>query len=292
MGNGFLGLAALLLASQEGVAQRRETPSVFLDHVYIVLDSATYAAVSASPILHTLAKVQERSTRVDSTFGWSGTYVSGRSTYLELFGPRGLGLAAGRAGIGFSVVDSGGADRVRRALAQGSSDSVGTLRRTRLLNGVSVPWFDAVGLGRDPDPAVRRWVQEYHPDELRRTGRDSLANGQLVRRRFPLVNYSSALPLEDVDQVVLVLSRDDERRFREEMTAYGWRLASTTHDGKRATQAAGNGVQVLAIASADETPGVRSIRMRLSREWRGPTVTQLGPRSTLTITGTTALWTF
>src|SRR6476659_4370253 len=95
----LLTLAALRLGNP---AETSKTP-VQLNHVYLVLDSVTYANIFRDSYLKdSMANCREDS--VTTAGGsWFGKYMVGKNSYLEFFNTAGtgLGLTEGSFGFGF-----------------------------------------------------------------------------------------------------------------------------------------------------------------------------------------------
>src|SRR6266576_662166 len=109
----ILSLAGALVCTSGIAAQKPQAhpiPPVLLNHLYVVLDSETMAAIVASPLItEELGTFETRTTTANGGEKWTGHYLRGQNTYIELFGPGGFrGARPGMVGIGFGVEDSGG----------------------------------------------------------------------------------------------------------------------------------------------------------------------------------------
>ena len=60
-------------------------PPVFLNHLYTVLDTATYKAIEADPFWRTQFAPSERRTTVRTDETYTGLYFYGVNTYFEIF---------------------------------------------------------------------------------------------------------------------------------------------------------------------------------------------------------------
>jgi hypothetical protein len=140
----------------------------FLDHVYGVVDEETAAAVADSDFLPRFGRF-EVATVVADNQSWTGRYLFGRRTYVELFGPGDLsesGNSEASAGLGLSTHDRGGLRVVSERMA-GWGRSSRTGRQTREADVAQVPWFDYLEPTEAP-ATFEAWVMEFleEPSDL------------------------------------------------------------------------------------------------------------------------------
>ena len=64
---------------------RSKRPPVFLNHFYVVLDSATYKDIEQSAFLRREFAVTEQRTTVRTDMTYTGLYFYGTNTYFEFF---------------------------------------------------------------------------------------------------------------------------------------------------------------------------------------------------------------
>ena len=77
----LLALTFLLVGLISGQGKKSLTP-VFLNHFYIVVDSATYKEIEQSPFLHQEFAATERRTTVRKDMSYTGLYVYDANTYF------------------------------------------------------------------------------------------------------------------------------------------------------------------------------------------------------------------
>ncbi len=136
----------------------------FLDHVYGVVDDETAAAVVDSGFLPLFGRFDVE-TVVADTRRWRGRYLSGRRTYLELFGPGDLsesGNSEASAGLGLSTRDRGGLDIISERMA-GWGGGSRTGRQNSEAGVDQVPWFDYLEPA-DAPRSFEAWVMEFLGD--------------------------------------------------------------------------------------------------------------------------------
>ncbi len=152
-------------AAENGTAAGRQL--LFYNHAYGVLDRATADAIEHSSSLRDFADFHVRTTTGSGGQTWTGRYLMGRETYLELFGVGdvpGKDGTLGSAGLGVSTERAGDLPTVvERLHASGITDPV-EFRQTRDFgDGVPVPWFDAV-FTTDQYDLFGAWGMEYRPE--------------------------------------------------------------------------------------------------------------------------------
>jgi len=137
--------------------------AAFLDHVYVVVDAGTAEEIERSEFLRTLGRFEVETVVADGET-WTGRYLMGRRTYVELFGPDDVESSdeGGVVGIGLSTRDRGELAIIARRMKQAGVDAeIG--RRTRDKDDAHLPWFDHLSRMGSPQ-ALSLWVMEYLAD--------------------------------------------------------------------------------------------------------------------------------
>jgi hypothetical protein len=269
-----------------------ERAAVWLDHLVLVLDAETYAAAAASELLRDeFAAFEQRAITTGDAETWTGTYLYGEHTYLELFAPC---RAVGRAdsvGLAFSVEESGGAERIANRLRTETGAPVASSVRTVRLGEETIPWFHYVRVEyHNPGRHVSTWVMEYHAAFAAflaaRKGGAPIA-GNLTRRDALAARFSSTRLLRDVVGVTLALDDVESDRLRRQLLAFGY-VVSQVGDGHIAS---GPDVRIALVPASGGRRGVMAIELALLRRKSGRTRYELGPRSVLTFhDDLTATW--
>ena len=121
----------------------QQVPEVKFNHLYFVLDSHDYKAITESSFFNdTFAACETRTTKADSQATWTGTYLYGNSNYLEFFEASDDDPNLGFLGIGFSVDKIGELNTLKGLLDK--SYNTGINGRERTIDSVNIPWFDAL----------------------------------------------------------------------------------------------------------------------------------------------------
>ena len=267
--------------------QRGEGQVAFLDHVMVVTDAETAAAAADSPVLNDLGRLVVGTVESDGRT-WTGRYLFGRRTYVELFGPddlddadrsaAGLGLSTRTPGALTTLVDRAADDGIRLASGQRSIDK----------DGQTSPWFDYAqpddaGLDR-AGPTFEIWVMEFltDPNDLRLRESKYL---EWTSRTDP--GHPEEPVVSEVVAVEIDVSPERADDAASVLRAAGFTVTAST--GLVLARDADSTIS-LRIAGGDE--GVRRIRFALTGTARERTTHRIG-RSTLTIgPGASAEWVF
>lgn len=263
----------------------------FLDHVMVVVDAETAEAIADSHMLPGLGRFEVGTVDSDGE-SWTGRYLFGRRTYVEVFGPTDYaGGEPGTAGLGLSTRTRGSlATLVDRAATAGAQLATG--RRSLQDEGRTMPWFDyAEADGTKPgvaDPDRARssfeiWVMEF-----------LAASNDLELRESTYLEWSAerndatggAPVLGDVSEVDVGVSADDADKAVHVLEAAGFMI--TRQPGLVVARDA----EARIAFHLTHGTGVRLIKFALVDRARQRAAHQIG-RSTLTVgPGPWAEWRF
>jgi len=293
----IFSLAATLIASGwRAPAQEHEThpiPPVLLNHLYVVVDSVTVAAMVASPLItEELGSFQTRTTTANGGQTWTGHYLRGQNTYIELFGPGGFpGARPGMTGIGFGVEESGGVTALSAAFSA-RGIALDTSTRVRLVDGSEIPWFfvGALPPSDSATPMFSTWVMEYHPVwAARQAATDSASPSDITRRRFLTPFYDPHRLLSDVVGATVAIPRSELSKIADELEVFGY-VVTRRRDR---VLAHGTRFDLIIVSATPRRRGLLDLRLALNRVKDGQREYRLGPRSVLRFdTGPNATWTF
>ncbi|MEV7341932.1 DUF5829 family protein [Streptomyces sp. NPDC093544] len=281
-------------ARAEGSGHSPDRQLLFYNHAYGVLDRETADAIEHSDYLREFANFQVRTTTGAGGQTWTGRYLMGRETYLELFGVGdlpGQDGAFGSTGMGISTERAGDLAAVTERLPdQGIADPIEFLQTRDFGDGVPVPWFDAI-LTTDQYDAFGAWAMEYRPEYFADPrGNTEPANypGDVGRERYLSDDYSDHL-MRDVTSIRLAVTEGDLADTVPLLRAGGFVVRSVTGGG---IVAQGGGTTIRLDAVPRDQVGLRQIGLSLNRSVGYRHQEQIG-RSTLSVgPGTRAVWTF
>ncbi|HJU75154.1 MAG TPA: DUF5829 family protein [Gemmatimonadaceae bacterium] len=278
----FSPLAALLIAVPAGI--RDSAPVVGLNHLTLVPDSATFAAIAASPFLRdTFALLAQPPGEGAAT---EGVAILGRSTYVEFRRP-GAGGVVGSSGLALGTDERG----ALRAVARRLTSEVGSVRLDSLMrrrDSTDVPWvYQLVAGDARLDSALAVRVVEYHPSFLRKWyGAAPAASTSVARTRVLELHATSAdsvkrrYPFVDVVAIKVAAPTETEPVLLAHCRAVGWRVQSTNSG----TACVGSGVRLFVVPANTRERGIVAFTMRIAStgKLRGATTRKFG-RSTLRI---------
>jgi hypothetical protein len=266
---------------------------LFFNHAYGVLDRESADAIEHSEYLREFANFEVRTTTGTGGEAWTGRYLMGRETYLELFGVGdlpGQDAAFGSTGMGVSVERAGDLKSVIRRLPdEGVANPVDFQQTRDFGDGVPVPWFDAV-LTTEQYDSFGAWGLEYRPEyfaDPRGKTDPACYPGDVGRERNLSDGYRGHL-MRDVTSIRLAVTARDLARTVPLLRSGGFVVRSVADRGVVAER---GGTTIRFDAVASDQVGLRQIELSLNR----PVVRheeRIG-RSTLVVgPGAHAVWTF
>ncbi len=153
------------------LAQKKPIP-VTLNHLYIVVDSITYQSICNNNWVATILGDTSTKSTVTSTDAWTGKYLFGKNSYLEIFGTKSYGGAVlGEAGLGFITMQQNDLTKWKQYWEQHYKDSIVVDTTTNIVNNTKQPWYYAISL-YDTDTTLKMytWLMENTAEELQQVG--------------------------------------------------------------------------------------------------------------------------
>lgn len=256
-------------------------PPVPLNHLYVVVDSATYAAMRADTFMrHAFAPSEERTTvRTDQTY--TGLYFYGIHTYFELFDVgTSVGGRVGDYGLAFGVEQVGGIAALLSALGPRRLRAPELV--TRGVEGRQVSWFWMAKADALPSCAAHSvWLMEYLPTFLAEWHARSGPPPAAIARDAVLARYCEVLPdpvagpiLADVERVTIGATRETREALAALCGSFGYRPADRADGGVEL-----HGPEIvlaLAPVAAERDEGVRAIHFRIRGTLTAPVERRLG----------------
>lgn len=278
-------LTAAPTAAAGGTAQ-----VAHLNHTYTVLEPPLAAAIAASDYLKRFGVYEERTTSNGQTT-YTGLYLMGRETYLEMFPAGALPPPddqAGTTGLALSTDRAGDIDVVTERLRAMGTEPF-TFTQTRGFDGEQIPWFD-VSMPVTSYESGFSWTMEYLPSYFDdpRTGLDEPAAhpGDVSRERYLADGYRTRL-MRDVVGVDIALPQADIDAFALTLRAGGFHVRDTPVG----VVAVGHGTVFRLEPSTDAEAGWQRIVFALNEP--APRHVEHIGNSTLTVgPGAIAVWTF
>ena len=243
------------------------TPALLLNHFYVTPDRATFEA--AEVLLPRLGALEKRTTvRKDATY--TGLYLYGDRTYLELLHPDSTSFGA-PSGIAYGVEEPGGIDRIALHIPA---------PRLELISRGEVPWFRWCR-SQQPLEGLAEWVMEYVPAFFRGFHPGLPPERPGISRADALTRYAAACGK---------LRERDEGLF-EDVTALEIALAPNDEARWNARAIRGQDIELRVSGAPRGLPtGILAAHLRLKYD-AGKAVQQIGS-TTLSLDGKTAVWRF
>ena len=260
-----------------------------LNHLYGVVDSATFAAARDSSWLRGLFAPSELRTTARPDWTYTGLYWYGTSTYLELFeaGPQG---PAGASGVAFGVESAGRIADVAHAWRTSLGDAV-TRVVVRPMDVDSAPWFHMAHAVPDRREQLHLWAMEYHADFLAAwqatsTAARGITRAEVLERYARLAQGPVDPLLDDITAVTLALTPAERGFFERHVSAF----EASSRDAGTSHVITGDGITFGIAEATARRRGVQEIVCRLRRP-AGPEVITIGS-TVIDIDGTRAVWKF
>jgi Family of unknown function (DUF5829) len=261
------------------------TPPVFLSHIWIALDQATYDALRTSKEVAALGAVKEQKVAAGSE-NWSGFYWTARQTYMEFFGAAALPdeTLVGDCGIGMFVETRGGVAVVAERLRTVFGDRIDIDKQVRATATGDIPWYTSTHLKELQTTAM--WVMELDPGYLAARHPEAPVRDPLSRQQERSWDFRPDQTLDDVAGLTLALDKEKASELATQLRIFGW----SVHRTGSGFFAVGPEVKIRVIP-VGVRGGIQQVELRLHRSV--PTqVIQLG-NAELRLAGKTAqlvLW--
>lgn len=284
-------LAGLLVVSGVVPAQAGGRQLLYYNHAWGTFDRATADAVEHSAYVEEFADFEVRTTTGADGKVWTGRYLRGRETYLEIFGigdVPGQDGRLGSAGLGLSTERDGDIETVEsRLLAAGAKPTEFTQTRD-FGDGKPVPWFDSLFLIETYD-SFGAWAMEYRDeylDDPRSKVGPARFPGDVSRERYLPDAYKDKL-MRDITLIHLAVTAKDLASTMPLLRSGGFSLR--TGPGSVVASRGGTTMRF------DEVPlgrtGLKRVEFGLNRAV-GRHVEKLGTSTLVVGPGKRAVWTF
>jgi len=284
---------ALTSATESGAETDRHL--LYYNHSYGVFDRETADAIEHSDYLREFANFQVRTTTGADGKTWTGRYLMGRGTYVELFGVGdlpGQDGTLGAAGLGLSTEHDGDIEKVTSRLpAEGVANPIKFLQTKDFGDGTPpLPWFDAI-LTTEQYDAFGAWAMEYRPEYLSdpRTNIEPASYpGDVSGERYLPDTYRDHL-MRDVTYVRIAVTEGDLADTVPLLRAGGFSVRSVPGGGVVALDGR---TTIRFDVTSREDAGLKQVEFSLNQPVGYRHEEHLG-RSTLVVgPGARAVWTF
>lgn len=205
------------------------------NHLYVTLDAETLDSIAKSEFISQEFCTISRDTVKTDTESWTGIYLRGKHSYLELFPPGGAeGLKEGFSGLGFNTQQAGEIDIVQEKL-RSLLESKGLLGSKEILSDLQVrqteagkvPWFDYLSINPVEREAFASWLMEFHQDYLDYKNIEMTSAGCFNRAAYlKTLETSETCLFDDISEVHLELTLSEQEELALLLKAFGYESSS------------------------------------------------------------------
>lgn len=291
----FLVLSMLLLSCKSTEESNYHKPFIYLNHVYLTLDSTTYSSICNSDFLKdNFANCVTKTGTTDSNQSWTVTYLWGENTYIELF-VTGEAENKGFSGIGFGVEIENGIDSLYNHFASLGIKNVNKGLQYRQIEDRKTPWFYSLIFSIEDSTAISMlniwaWVMEYDYEYMKYKYPDKNPDSlKITRKYYNQKEYRSDLLFKDIVEIELALNEFDHTRLVEHLKNYGYQIE------QKGELIIGNGpdIRIILRAKSENEAGICRIKLSLTDKQYEQQTVLFGNKSKLILNADrTAEWYF
>jgi len=266
-------------------------PPVYLNHLYLVLDTQTYRAIKSSSFLcGEFSDFEERTSISNNGKSWTGVYFYGKQTYIEFFSDGAFPqFKTSETGIGFGVEETGAVQIYYNRLKEKFGEQADHGLVTKKINDKNVPWFYDAGVTYNDDKQTfYDWLMEYEKDYLKIFYPDLKPEEDGITRKQNLSrNFKRERLFENIREATIALNETERERFIKELEAFDYQITKK----KGEIIAIGPSIKFLIIED-NSANGITNLKIELTRKMHRQHIFRFGAKSVLKIRGKTAVWTF
>lgn len=156
----------------QSIYGQNKLPEIYLNHIYIVLDSSSLSHLSDSSFITQQFGNMKVSSATTAKESWSGIYLNGQNSYFEFFSTKGYkGATLGDCGLVFMTVLSNKIWEIKKNWGENSNDFIVTDTIMKIQNGMPKPWLYSLNLlNKDSLQPFQTYLMENTPEELSAVG--------------------------------------------------------------------------------------------------------------------------
>ncbi len=276
------------------VNNKSKINNVFFNHAYVFFDEDTYDAIKNSAFLKSEFCHCEEKAHASAEKYWTGFYMTGKNTYLELFNNKNKKRlqGIGNVGIGFSVDRKEEFEQIVEVFKQKFENNIKYEIFEKSIDNKLVPWFYYVEVTGPYSmmPQLDPWIMAYHTEYFKFKRIENSDENSITRQEYNkkcnAVPFDKNKLFKDVEEITLLLNDEVKRKFIERQTLLGY----ICEEFEGYTICRGPGVIFKLELSPDQTCKLVKLCMSLSRKV-SIQVHTLG-NSMLELENETAVWTF
>jgi hypothetical protein len=270
---------------------------VEVNHVFLFLQQSSIDSIARTPFIREHFSAFEQSEVNAGSESWSGTYLIGQQTYLELF-PAGGELEEtdkSPAGIGLNTRQEGQFQSFKASLLEHAGDHAEDGLRVRVFDQDTVSWFYWTSLKESDSCLLSTWLMEFTDEYLDRKGIGNDSSRIFSRHDYLMAKSaeSNAVPtsstmFDDIVSIDLELTRSEYSDFKLLADAFG---IKSTLSADSSSFIFGN-CDVNVQINEKRTYLVRKIVCSLTRAAEPQQQIIFGPDASLEVSDSLAIWHF
>lgn len=227
----MVAIAALTIFSAHA---QEKLPEVYLNHIFIVLDSNSYNHLfDSSFISDTLGDIKESAHKTTSD-SWSGKYLYGKNGYFEFFSTKSyVGATINDCGLGFMTFKSDDILKIEQYWKKNTSDNIEKDTIYYVFENKSKPWFYSLYISRkDSLQPLSTWLMENTPEILKSSG----FKDEEIKKEIKWHEYMARVNKKEfmksfnrIKSIVLSLNQKEYEYFRKTLIGLGMKQKGNTY---------------------------------------------------------------
>jgi|GEM_PF-560485 [ribosomal protein S5]-alanine N-acetyltransferase len=270
--------------------------NVFLNHINAVIDEKTYDEIVKSEFLKNEFCKSKEKTNADKDRSWTGFYMTGENTYIELFNNKNKKslreMKIAHIGVGFSVDTKDEFEKVLTILKQKFANNISHGLLEKNINGKLIPWFYHIEFKDDISEMLHMdtldaWIMAYHKDYLKFKNIGAFDKESVTRKEYNSDLFDKTKLFKDIEEITFLMSDKIKRKFIERQILLGY----TYKEAEECTICCGPGITFKLKSSSNQICKLLQLYMSLNREIKDFKTYHIG-NSTIELKNKTAIWTF
>lgn len=271
-------------------------PTVFLNHIYLYIDDQTLRAIAESDFMkNEFSAIENSFININGNRSWSGLYITGEQTYIELFGiskDQEEIQSVGSCGLGLGIEKEGGIEYIADKL-ESLIDSARPELFERLIDDKKIPWFKSLPIIQYPEGVSEPfccWVMEIDRDYLESTQvGTAVTENTISRRSYNASRFRADRRMKDIREITVALSLNDAKTLGAALIKLNYVQSNTLSE----CTYSGPDIQINIRTVRNGAGGIVEIKFDLNGKGKNREVYDFGSRSRLQFDGSDiARWTF
>lgn len=246
-------------------------PLVYLNHIYLTVNVNTSSAIKNSAFLQdNFGNTKIITVGADGDESWTGIYIFGENTYLELFPSNAsifdneTGENIGISGIGFGVETIGDIDTLFNIFGKTGIPNPKSGTRHRNTENGEISWYYWLDSDENDSLSILdTWTMEYVRSFMTYKF-DSLDSDKIniSRKLYNKKDYNKNLLIKDIIEIELSLIAFDKTNLLNKLEAFDYKIMKKN----KAIFAIGPQIKFIIRNKTNNTSGISRIRFTLNKQ--------------------------